>query len=458
MIGSTVHLLCSYFLIKSKGVLSMARATNPYNIQKRKKIKTYILTLNPSCGLPSEVCDEWKRRSFQKLPDVLANYRCPVNLPEAKAGVQALIGYLKKIIDYSGSGKTNHSNVTVGKWLIRFTSLEDNPRSAKLIAAGTPYSPDTIEGYRCKFETHLKNDPIMNYKMAEINRDDILAFLGRVGLKNLNLKDSQPKTPIAGTRTYETIVSFLRMAFAEYEEKNHGWFNPFRNIKVPKGRKAVKRDAITEDELLKLFAPGVLTDPLQKAVCAAMFYTGLRRSEIFALKPDALDWKTPRIKVTMAWKRFASKKRVLGDPKCHKFRETIFPLQLQEAIRELWEAYGKHEYVFSRKDGTQPRTQYLKYWIPRWLKRARINTEGRNIVPHSSRHSLASILEADGVPLRYIQKMLGHSRMETTLGYLHEPADTMNKIGKKLSQKAEPEKQADFPEPEGKKVLEFKVS
>jgi integrase len=127
-------------------------------------------------------------------------------------------------------------------------------------------------------------------------------------------------------------------------------------------------------------------------------------------------------------------RRVMGDTKSHKTRDTIFPEQLQEAIRELWKAYGQHEFVFSYKDGTIPKASYIRYWLPRWLEKAKIDLDGRRIVPHSSRHSTASILEADGVSLRYIQNMLGHARMETTQGYLHEPAGTMNRIGKKMSE------------------------
>ncbi|MDR1444267.1 MAG: tyrosine-type recombinase/integrase [Treponema sp.] len=46
--------------------------------------------------------------------------------------------------------------------------------------------------------------------------------------------------------------------------------------------------------------------------------------------------------------------------------------------------------------------------LPKWMARAKINPAGRQVVSHSARHSLASILEAEGVPLRYIQDMLGH--------------------------------------------------
>jgi len=68
------------------------------------------------------------------------------------------------------------------------------------------------------------------------------------------------------------------------------------------------------------------------------------------------------------------------------------------------------------------------------MKNAGIDTAGRKIVPHSARHSLASSLEANGVPLRYIQDLLGHSSLKTTLGYLHTPEGIINKITKKIDQ------------------------
>ncbi|MDR3172464.1 MAG: site-specific integrase, partial [Treponema sp.] len=112
-------------------------------------------------------------------------------------------------------------------------------------------------------------------------------------------------------------------------------------------------------------------------------------------------------------------------------REAPFPDILQAGIRELWEVNGTHECVFCRKDGTLPSARYIRNRLPRWLERAGIRLDGRRIVPHSARHSLASVLEADGVPLRYIQDMLGHSYLKTTLGYLHTPQETINRIAKK---------------------------
>jgi hypothetical protein len=39
--------------------------------------------------------------------------------------------------------------------------------------------------------------------------------------------------PIAGTRTYEIALRFVRMAFKEYGETHEAWRNPFDRIKLP---------------------------------------------------------------------------------------------------------------------------------------------------------------------------------------------------------------------------------
>jgi integrase len=411
------------------GGRAMPKIKSPFHVYKRSDTKKFVVTLNPGSGLPGAVCNEWRRSSFANFPPALSHLREPKSKSAADNAAMALIEYLKKEAEQKQSfvSKPFHA-VAVGAWLLKFTSLEDNPRSARLMAEGFPYSPDTIDGYAGKYARYLKEDPLMHIKMADVEESDILAFIGRLGNRK-----NKFESPIAGTRTFEITLRFVRMAFHEFQLEHRGWANPFVYIKPPRTRENAPPDAITGDELARLFFSGAFETPLQKAVCAAMFFAGLRRSEIFALRPEDLDWETPRIKVVHAWKRFSSKTRELGDPKWHKTRDTIFPEQLQQAIRELWAAYGKHEFVFSRKDGTLPGSNYIRLLLPKWLEKAGIKVEGRRIVPHSSRHSTASILESDGVSLRYIQKLLGHSRMETTKGYLHEPAQTMNRIGKKMS-------------------------
>jgi len=142
--------------------------------------------------------------------------------------------------------------------------------------------------------------------MAEIEEEDILEYMTRLSLKK-KVKGGKNKTitdtSLGGTRTFAGVVGFFRMAFNMYQRKNRHWFNPFLYMKKIPKNKSKKRDALPEDEVVKLFEPGVLNTSMELAVCAAMFL-GLRRSEIFALKPCDLDWVTPNITIRRTWQCF----------------------------------------------------------------------------------------------------------------------------------------------------------
>jgi integrase len=115
---------------------------------------------------------------------------------------------------------------------------------------------------------------------------------------------------------------------------------------------------------------------MELAICAAMFLSGLRRAEIFALKPECLDWHTPKITVKNAWQKFDEKCRVLGPPKGKKERDAPFAPVLQDAIKKLWQENGQHEFVLCFKDGTFPGPSWIRSRFPKWLARAKIDLKG----------------------------------------------------------------------------------
>jgi integrase len=392
-------------------------------------------------GLPPEICREWKRKGFSRLPLELAIFREPKTKAAAAAGALALIEYLKnqlKVSQVSLMAGKSSKGPTVGAWLERLTSPDDNPHAARLIAEGSPYSPGTLDMYQDNYRRYLAGDPFMSLDMNETTQEQALAFIARLGARKKKSGEN-----LAGTRTFGIVIRFVRMAFTEYEQKNEDWRNPFGRIKAPKQRDVIVRDAIEEDEIVKLFVPGVIINPLDKAVCTAMFWAGLRRGEIWGLKVEDLNWQAQMIRIRHAWKRFNAKNRELGDPKWHKIREIIFPLDLQQAIKDLWAVNGQHSFVFSRKDGSIPSASYIKNHLPKWLEQAGIELNGRKIVPHSARHSLASALEARGVPLRYIGDMLGHTSLKTTRGYLHTVSGAINDMGAKINEMAKGQEEKD---------------
>ncbi|MCL2093288.1 MAG: tyrosine-type recombinase/integrase [Treponema sp.] len=405
----------------------MALPKSPFNIQKRKDSKTFLLTLNNTSGLPEKVCRKWQRRSYQNLPRDLILFSQPKSYQAAQAGAFALINYLKNNLKNERAQKVDIDDITVGEWVKKFTSMETSPRAAINASRNRPYSITTIEGYLYYFNHYIKKDALSALLMDELEEEDILEYTTRLsGRKNYK------GLPLVGTRTFAGVIIFLRMAFKEYQKRNKQWVNPFLALSPPKYHNKV-RDALTEEEVIKLFMPGVLLDRMEQAVCSAMFLAGLRRAEIFALTPDCLDWDTPKITVKQAWQNFGNRNAVLGPTKGKKERVAPFNDVLQQAIKALWEENGQHQYVFSFENGKTPKSEWFKQRFKIWLKRAGIELNGRKIVPHSSRHSLASMLETGGVPLRQIQEFLGHSDLSTTKIYLHTTDKAIRDIGAQIS-------------------------
>jgi len=430
----------------------MSRPKKPYVIQKRKDWKTYLITLNITSGLPEKVCLEWQRKSFQNFPIDLIIHSQPKTKAAADTGAIALIEYLKKKHE-EGYCKTNAIDITVGAWIEKFTAIETSPRTGINASKNRPYSPDTVDTYKGYYLCHIKDDPFSLLKMAEIKEDDIIEYLTRLSLKKKIVggkKRKETDLPLGGTRTFAGIVSFIKMTFNMYQKKNRKWLNPFLYMEEIPRFKGKKRDALPEEEMLKLFEPGVLNTTMELAVCAAIFLSGLRRAEVFALKPCDLDWDTPKINVRHAWQCFDHVDKEIGPPKGKRERKAPFDPILQEAILKLWKENGQHEYVFSRADGSTPGSSWISQNFKKWLKRAGIVLRGRNIVPHSSRHSLATLLENRGVQLRHIQELLGHADLETTKIYLVDTAKTIREVGLKISEVMEQRQK--------EKIIDFKVS
>ena len=173
--------------------------------------------------------------------------------------------------------------------------------------------------------------------------------------------------------------------------------------------------------------------PLELPVMLAAFY-GLRRSEVVGLKWDAIDFKNKtiairhtvtvcaekgrRIEVAADTTKTASSRRTL--PLVPAFQTKLAALKEQQEKNRILcgRSYCTDYlgYVLVDAMGNRLKLSYISTAFPVLLKRNGL----RPIRFHDLRHSCASLLLKNGVPMKQIQEWLGHSDFSTTANiYAH---------------------------------------
>ena len=163
------------------------------------------------------------------------------------------------------------------------------------------------------------------------------------------------------------------------------------------------------------------------------FY-GLRRSEALGLKWDAIDFQNNTITIRhtvtscnldgkhiqIAQDTTKTKSSMRTLPLVPVFKEKLLKLkeQQEEYKRVCGRCYNKKylEYICVDEMGTLISPHYLTASFPKLLEKNNL----RHIRFHDLRHSCASLLLANGVPMKQIQEWLGHSDFSTTANvYAH---------------------------------------
>jgi site-specific recombinase XerD len=172
--------------------------------------------------------------------------------------------------------------------------------------------------------------------------------------------------------------------------------------------------------------PHVLTmEEIWKIICATnnlkhrlilmtTYSAGLRASETINLKAENIDSKRMLIKV-----------KGKGD----KERYTLLSKRLLPELRHYYKTYPPKTYLFP-SSYKHKKHQALSYESVRCIyENARKKAGVKNGVGiHTMRHSFATHLLEAGYDIRKIQVLMGHSRLSTTMIYLHVSRTTLSKI------------------------------
>lgn len=153
-----------------------------------------------------------------------------------------------------------------------------------------------------------------------------------------------------------------------------------------------------------------------RALIALLWRSGLRISEALALKPSDVEGTTVRV----------------ANGKGGKFRIVGINEEASALVGRWMEVraargFTGRQTLFCTLSGGPVAPRYVRNLLRRLARKAGIE---RRVHPHAFRHTLASELVAEGVPVWSIQQALGHSSLDGTAHYLqriapHELVDLM---------------------------------
>lgn len=209
-------------------------------------------------------------------------------------------------------------------------------------------------------------------------------------------------------------------------------FNPAAGMKVRREARDHKTRAstITRPEFFGQLLPAV---PVRhRAIVCLAALAGLRWGECAGLMWGAIDMKARTVRVVQVAEETPSGATIRPYPKTRSGVRTVpLPGPLVAALRthlKRWSgAPATTELVFPTRNGTPVlRSNFRReVWAPALLR--------SGLPPalrfHDLRHSYATWLITDGVPVNAVQRVMGHANASTTLDrYTHAPIDYADRV------------------------------
>ncbi|WP_285031982.1 site-specific integrase [Mycolicibacterium sp. lyk4-40-TYG-92] len=266
-------------------------------------------------------------------------------------------------------------------------------------------------------------------KLTKTHIDKLVTDLLAGGTKTTKGRTRRPWSPIAVNKTISSIDQVLADALTQKIVTSNVAANVAR---VSAAHKDV--DTFTAAEVGRL-RKHFGTTRLGHAWELALY--GLRRGEIAGLRWSDIDL-TARTLAIVNNRVSAGGVTVENDPKSvASRRELPLPERLTKVLRAakkrqtaerlaIGEHYGAGDYVVCNEAGEPYNPAVLsRYWAEA-VKAAGV----RHIKLHGARHTAATLMHLDGVPVAVIAAWIGHSDPTLTLRvYAHSQADALKSAG-----------------------------
>lgn len=237
---------------------------------------------------------------------------------------------------------------------------------------------DTYEQLARKFFLFTQKDP------KELRNKDVIYFQTDHLIKNGYANSTQRQ-----------FITTMRMLF----EANDLPLLVIDKVEGPKKEQRLPK-VLSRTEIMALLS--CCNNLKHRTMLSLIYSSGLRISELLNLRLQDLDLDHRSMMIKQA--------------KGKKDRLVIMGEQMAIILNNYINQFRPIDYVFNGQGNAQYSAVSVRSILKNAAKKARLN---KNVTPHMLRHSFATHMIEEGVNLRYVQELLGHTRPETTQIYTH---------------------------------------
>lgn len=247
---------------------------------------------------------------------------------------------------------------------------------------GLRLSEGTVKSYSVFAQAFIRFTS--NKKLAEISNTDVRLFVEQ--------QVQEKQYSISSHRQLISSLKHFGALFLESAITPEDLTRPSKSSYLP--------IVLSKEEVLDLLR--VTKNLKHRAALALLYSSGLRIGELLSLKLNAIDLDRRQI--------------FISNSKGRKDRVVIMAESFAPLFRNYYMTYSPQEYFIENPKGGPYSAVSVRQFLRQSCRAAKIR---KRVTPHTLRHSYATHLIEDGVGLRYVQDLLGHTKPETTMIYTH---------------------------------------
>ena len=270
-------------------------------------------------------------------------------------------------------------------------------------------SRNTVAAYSEDLKKLLNFLHVNNYRLAGLDSEKIISFI--LFLKKQGLSSSTI------VRTLSSVRNFYKFLAGQGIMKT----DSLPLIESPKVHRTLP-EVLNKDEVNLLIKniTGTRDNIRNLAMIELIYGAGLRVSEASGIRIADINFEKNSIRITGK----GSRERIV-----FMNRNSLAATQRYLEARNKMKKAAASPYLFVNNRGGKISRQSIWKLIK---KLNALSSTGKNVYPHTLRHSFATHLLEGGLDLRIVQELLGHKTLATTEIYTHIDKKHIKSLYKKF--------------------------